>query len=215
MSHAPPAAVAAAARDTTQRSERCDEGRARARAPRPRPAPSRARLCVVCVRARVPESASRDVPHAHGLKQHTNNTRLMRAGRGLRGRGELVIVCCWHVHVPLALLAHQRSRHSHLATTAQEAAAACCAVSLGDAPPSGRAARVEPVPAAACHSSQRFAGAHSAASARAVRRRGSATSRETSAARLRPAKGGGEGGETTAIGGGRRLDVGCSCCSGR
>ena len=93
--------------------------------------------------------------------------------------------------VPLALLVHQRSRHSHMATTAQEAAAACCAALLGAAPPSGRAAPVELVPAAACHSSQRFAGAHSSASARAVRRRGSATSRETSAARLRPAKGGG------------------------
>lgn len=50
---------------------------------RPRPAPSRARLCVVCVCARVPESASRDVPHAHGLKQHTNNTRLMYGLRSL------------------------------------------------------------------------------------------------------------------------------------
>ena len=49
----------------------------------PRPAPSRSRLCVVCVRARVPESASRDVPHAHGLKQHTNNTRLMYGLRSL------------------------------------------------------------------------------------------------------------------------------------
>ena len=143
-------------------------------------------LCGVCVR--VPESASRDVPHAHGLKQHTNNTRLMY---GLPFRGACGGLCAGTSTCHWRCWPTSRSRHSHLATTAQEAAAACCAVSLGAAPPSGRAARVEPVPAAACHSSQRFAGAHSAASARAVRRRGSATSRETSAARLRPAKGGG------------------------
>ena len=91
-------------RDTTGRSEVCVRGGGeRARAAAPQPAPSRSRLCGVCVcaRARVPESASRDVPHAHGLKQHTNNTRLMYGLRGACG------VVCWHVHVPLALLAHQ------------------------------------------------------------------------------------------------------------
>eukprot|EP00964_Phaeocystis_antarctica_P068452 scaffold41461_cov66-Phaeocystis_antarctica.AAC.1 len=79
---------------------------------------------------------------------------------------------------------------SRLVAAAQEAAAACCAPLLGAAPPSGRAAPAELVPAAACRSWPRSAGAHSAASARAVRRRGSETSRETSAARLRPAEGG-------------------------